>query len=324
LVIVEEPFQQKSSTSGVRRPSKELSVQVVEGGAGGVKIISNVPGSDLEIRKAMQKFRVEIDETTNVVGVSDWRPEIELTGATDVENQKFIIINTCLKPRKKVSVVSEQEFGKFPVSMHFTFRKGIDSSSKNPTTIKLDSNGYQRMVQEGRRMLDVVRNDWLKNEYPNVASLPKHEPYLLEIRAFTVGSGVDRKQKTNNIMLTVSLIANSRKPDEYVVTFDIREYYEDARQKYTHSRRGVCLGLKAFMTLVGPVHEYVQFLHTTLLTVHAAFEDRELENKQLLERLERGEIVEEEEEDVEEEDEEEEDMEMGPESQLIDGDEFFN
>jgi hypothetical protein len=228
----------------------------------------------------------------------EWKPEFELSGSADPNTQKYASFFLHLKINRRTPDVPFV-FGFYPVSMGLTLRRGIVTKG-NETLLRLSPRAFRKLIEQGKLLIHEVLG-WLGEDYVGVANLPKFTKIVLE------GNG-----KTAT-MLTVSLLPNGSNQHQLAPIINVREYYSSATAGMLPGKKGISLGLRAFMNLVHPAHDIVKTLHESLKGIRETFDKYEDFTDATLKDLEQAkskkdaEVANEGVEVVEEEVEEEED-----------------
>jgi hypothetical protein len=188
-----------------------------------------------------------------------WSFDIELSGARNSTDQKFVEVRYALNPSAEMESMI---VGESPCRMQIALRKGSNPGNDNKSILRLSFSEFERLLSVGRDYIQALSN--LEGQgfgSHDEIHLPGEE--IIRTRAPEMRNG-----QFTFVLLSVSLL--KFKTDESIVRpmISIREYVEDKKNDvHVATTRGIALGAKAFYNLMYPCALAMRKMHDAYLQV---------------------------------------------------------
>jgi hypothetical protein len=188
-----------------------------------------------------------------------WNYDIELSGARNSKEQKFLEARYALNPSADLESMI---VGESPVRIQIGLRKGANPGNDNKSVLRLSFPEFERLLSIGRDFVTALSNiEGQEFGSHDEIHLPREE--IIRTRAPEMQNG-----HMSFVLLSVSLVKFKESDNIVRPMISIREYIEDKKNDvHVATPKGIAIGMKAFYSMLYPCAMAIRKLHDSYLQV---------------------------------------------------------
>lgn len=268
-------IKKKKAEAAARRSSSQdsqidhLVALGAQGGFDDIIVESNLPHPQQNVDFMVAKMKKEIFKKfrENDAGklASYTMIDLPLTN-NDEADKKFVCLKLSFKMTKKMSkLLPKMEMdwtpGVYPVQAMVIVRRGFDMNPR--TNITVMEIGWTAMItlhEQGKAFERHFESKISKRMFNSIDDIPLPRPVILQVNPRVSRGAQNVNDVGTQIMLSMSCLKfkQDKVPKLY---FNIREHYKDKETgEWKPTKKGVCMGHKAFHNLIHSFYDVVAFL----------------------------------------------------------------
>lgn len=192
-----------------------------------------------------------------------WNFDIELSGARNSKEQKFLEVRYALNP---ATDLESMVVGETPVRIQIALRKGANPGNDNKSVLRLTFPEFERLLSIGRDFVVALTNiEGQEFDSYEQVHLPREE--IIRTRAPEMQHG-----HMTFVLLSVSLVKFKEAENIVRPMISIREYIEDKKNDvHVATPKGIAIGMKAFYNMLYPCAMAIRKMHDAYLQVIKLF-----------------------------------------------------